>query len=171
MKLPIVDASRLIFKNLTLDGDGSTFNANVDGSVTPQLFWYSPPQNTKARIYRMIIFVRDTGVFTADGFGALAALTNGIDIYVARNNAASGATILNLDADNKVQSNADWGRLCYDARLDAYGSGDNFIVVRWTFANTGAYLTLGENDYIIAEINDDLTGLVEHTYTVQGFLD
>ena len=158
--------------HLTDDGlvaDGTNDNMNVDGSSTPVPFYRGPPVGETWAIHRMIVLIEDNANFTADGYGGVATLTNGIDFSIFTGGVAGTETEDLLDGD-PVNSVADWASNCYDMAEHTFGSGNNFIVIRWTFTKMGRPLILqGDvNDIICLVINDDLTGLVKHQAHIQG---
>ena len=155
---------------LDTNGDGTgTKNANVDGSVTPVVFKCSPPATGAVVIERIMINVRDSGTFTAEKYGALAELTNGIEVGIFSDSDDSLVTDY-LDGV-PIKSNAGWGRACYDVDVKTWGAGDSFLLMRWTLSKSGTRLILRDSDnYSFGiKVNDDLTGLVEHYFTCQGF--
>lgn len=158
------DYSNTIFKYLTLDNDGSTYNANVNGSVTPQKFQYShATKNLLA--HRIIIYIRDAGVFQAQKFGFLNELSNGMGFAVTD---ASDVIQLDLCDGVTITNNAGFARLCYDVTHIDWGAGDEALAVRWTFAKAGQPLLIPATYHLQVTVNDDLTGLIEHTYMLQG---
>jgi hypothetical protein len=117
----------------------------------------------------MICHVQDTGGFDAGAYGNNITLANGIGcgIYTG-----SGATLLNdLFDGHTVQTNSDWGHWCYDVALLDFGIGDEFLQVRWTFGKSGQLIRLdGDNmDRLSLIFNDDLVGLNDHQFVVQGY--
>jgi len=52
-----------------------------------------------------------------------------------------------------------------------YGSGDNFLAGRWTFRKAGEPLLLLPGNSFRVTVNDDLTGLVEHYFCIQGLVE
>jgi hypothetical protein len=167
----VSNANYAIIKRLARTSDGQA-NMNVDGSVTPQVFEYMPPADNIAMIARLILHVRDTGSFAADGFGALGNLANGVELDVY--DATVGLSNLSITNGLPVKSNAGWSRIMYDVRYDSYGGGPNFLSGRFTFANflfggRGAPgLGLAPNSALRCVVNDDLTGLDAFYVTVEG---
>ncbi len=151
---------------LTDDGIiGGTHGANVNGSVTPVPYYFQPSLNgiVDLDVYRLIVMIEDTGALAADNYGALGTLTNGIRVQHV-----SGNTTTNLDGGLAIKSHAHWARLCYDMAEHTFGSGANFVVVRWTFERAGIPLHIENTDQLKVTINDDLTGLEDHHFMIQG---
>ena len=147
------------------DGTGAT-QANVNGSVTPVVFKCGPRVGEKRiDVHRMLIFIEDSGSFDSSSYGNGISMSNGIEVGVYYDD---GTQIQDLLDGKPIQINPDWSRVCYDTALSAYGQGDETLTVRWTFDRTGTPITLGAGTYIGITINDDLTGLIDHTFQLQG---
>lgn len=141
--------------------NGSDENARVDGSVTPVEFSYAPLKY--AEIHRMIVTIEDSGSFTASTYGAVPALSSGVDIEYIR----KGVT--HLLAPMAITSNVHWACYSYDAReFSLSGGGNKAFNVRWSFDRAGDPLKLDPGDSIVMRVNDDLTGLIGHRFMLQG---
>lgn len=147
--------------------DSDNENANKNYSVTPAKFTIAPPAGECWYVARVLVYIRDTGAFDADKYGNNITLTNGIALKTYRN----GVEQNNLTNSQTVKANSHWGKYCYDTFLSTYGVGDQSLSARWTFTKAGVYIRLDgdENDSIEVELNDDFSGLVEHTFNFQGF--
>lgn len=153
---------------LDTTGDGSgTKTAITDYSSGVQEFKLVPAHNETFKIARLMVHIRDAGAFSSDNYGGLgSALTNGIEVKVKD----GSGTKLDLTAGIPVQANADWGAHCYDISYTQFGSGSNFVQVRWTFLRAGEHLCVagGKGEYFSVDVNDNFTGLVAHTFMAQG---
>lgn len=153
-------------------GDGSgTKNANGDYSGTVTDFKLSHPADAQVDCFisRMIVHIEDTANPSAAHYGNTgAALTNGIQILKLD---ADGATIQDITDDSTIKKNSQWGEYCFDVVLDSFGSGNDYVQVRWTFAKTGTPLRLGPGEQLAIRLNDDLTGLINHTFMLQGYYE
>lgn len=179
---PITDTVEYVTRHLTLEGvTGGTYNANVNGSVTPQLFWvgYDGDPDTHTLITRLIIEIRDTGNFRAETYGILAALTNGVkvglwDVDPATGEPANPTGPPDHDFTDGVpiKQNAGWAKFCDEISLKAWSVGDEFLVGRWDFFHGGIHgivVDESQNHVLGVQVNDDLTGLVEHEFVIQGY--
>lgn len=146
--------------------------ANVDGSSTPVLFKVGAPEGTTLHIHRMIVGIRDDGTFSAEKYGVIAnGLTNGLEIGLYNE---SGTQLQDLTGGINVKNNAGWGRLCYDVDVKTWGNGDQFLLARWTFTKSGLAITINHgleatDRYLGVVVNDNLTSLVAHTFTAEGY--
>lgn len=158
-----------IYRFLDTVGDGSgNKDASVDGSSTAVRFKYVPEKGERAVINRMIIHYGDTANWSADEFGNLgAALTNGLLIQVLNQNTDN--VVVDLLDGIPVKTNSHWSRVCYDVELDSFGSGLDFLKARWTFSKSGRPVALSDENYASVTVQDNLTGLDELTFMLQGY--
>jgi hypothetical protein len=159
-----------IYRLLDTVGDGTgTKNANVNGSVTPVTFKLITEEGPhRNELYRMVVHIVDAGPLNADDYGGIAGgLVNGLDIGIYN---ADDSLLLDLLDGLPVKTNSDWGRLCYDVKTLDFGTGtDDAVAVRWTFSkDMGGPIILEEGQYIGVTVNDNLTGLIEHYFTLRG---
>jgi hypothetical protein len=159
-----------IFRYLDTNGDGTgTKNANGDYSSAAERFLITPPVGQTYFLNRMIIQVYDTTGMQAQEYGSLTSeLSNGIYLRVRD---PSDAVKLDLTDGIPIVKNSDWGGLCYDVDVKTWGSGNEALVVRWTFANAGNPLVLPSGWSLNVELNDNLDGLIEHLFIIQGWRD
>jgi len=160
--------NRIISRFLDTIGDGSGSNEAIgDYSGGQQLFRFKPTGGPYAEITRMIVHITDSGAIDADLYGNGITLTNGIQLAIFED----GVKIQDLtDPNHPILSNAHWGHYCYDETTLDFGSGNNHIVIRWTFARTGVpvYLNSSKNQELAVILNDDFSGLAAHGFLVQG---
>ncbi len=162
--IPVED---ILFRYLDTNGDGTgDVNGNGNYSSSATEFKITTPANEIYELHRMLVQIRDSGALSADDYGNVAELSNGVSVYVKN---ASGDIVNTLTDTITVKSNSDWSRQCYDVNVDDYGNGNNFVSVRWTFANTGSRLRLPAGYSFNVLLNDNLSGLVSHYFQVQGF--
>jgi hypothetical protein len=160
---------RHLYRFLDTNGDG-TGTKVATGSYspgTPGIFFIKPPAGQTYRLERMIVSIRDNAGMSGEKYGGLAELANGI-IVRAQNDSG---TVLDLTDGLPVKANSHWGRLCYDVAINVFSVGDNFVEVRWSFFKSGYELTIGgnENERFEVVCRDDLSGLVDHTFMIQGW--
>lgn len=158
----------MIYQCLDTNGDGTgTTAATGDYSLAAEEFYITPGAAKAYSIARMIISLGDTATMQAQEYGNLgAALTNGITVKV---DDGAGTELKDLTGGLAVQTNADWGRLCYDVDIKNWGAGNELLVARWTFERSGKPLLLEPNHRLVVNLNDSFTGLLSHTFFVQGF--
>lgn len=157
--------SELLSRFLDTNGDGSgTKIATGDYSGGATDFYIQPAASETFEIARLIVHIKDQNNFSADSYGKDITLTNGISIVTEGNQGQD------LCDGIPIMTNADWGRLSYDIEDITFGSGSDFVNVRWTFSKFGQPLILkgAENDKLIVRLNDSFTGLLDHTFMVQG---
>lgn len=146
------------------------------GGSSGMSFYIKPTSTQDFRIERMMVHVQDTGAFAAEEYGAMTALTNGVQVRVRTSTGTPGALdgiTHDLTGTLPVKTNAQWGRQCYDVRVDTWAAGDEFLSARWTFSKGGYPLrldgTLGQ--YLEVHLQDSTTGLNEHNFYVNGYIE
>lgn len=159
----------LIQRFLDTNGDGTgDVNANGNYSGAEEIFYIQPPPGEVFYIYRMMVAIRDSGGIRFEEYGNIATgLTNGVSIRVQDDS----GTKLSLTDAVPILNNAAWGYHSYDVSIASAGSGDDFVSVRWTFARSGQVIRLdGDlNQRFEVVLNDNLTGLIEHRFKVNGY--
>ncbi len=166
-----VDAEQL-YRYLSLDGlttDSCQVRSDYSSSTA---FKVTPGPTEVFVLERMIVYIEDGNGMQFEEYGNLnSALTNGITVLHTQDDGAS--TLLDLTNGITIKSNGQWARLCYDMDLkEEPGAGDDCVVVRWTFGAAGEALYIRgdrDEDFRIL-VHDDLTGLTEHTFMVQGYV-
>ena len=154
------------FADLTGDGTGSKL-ANVDGSVTPQVFKLAPRDGELyLRVERMVVHLADSGSLDSGAYGNNITLTNGIT--VEKRLASDDSVLQDLTDGIPITTNAHWGRNCYDVDPISFGLGDEAMNVRWTFSKAGKAIEINRTEYLAVVIRDNLTGLSDHTFKFDG---
>lgn len=162
--------SRSIYRFLDANGDGTgTKDSSVDGSSTQQVFKYVPKSGDKTFLHRLIIHVEDSGSFDSGSYGNGITLTNGVGVEVRK--ITDDSVVLDLMDGVPVTKNPEWGRFCYDVDISSYGAGTESLTARWTFEKSGQPLFIQDDEYFCVTINDDLTGLVEQYFNIQGVVE
>lgn len=161
---------------LDTDGDGTgDTNANGDYSLAAEEFYIQPEDDQDIEITRLIVHIRDTKII-ASSYGNINAggLVNGVRIF----SDTVGGDVY-FDGGEPIHTSAEWARLCHDAEHKKWGPGDEFLSVRYSFFKftTDHELVVGGlrlrghlSERFVVRVNDDLQGLKEHTFTVQGIV-
>lgn len=158
-------------------GDGSgNVNMNVDGSSTPVDFYLIPdPARGFLKVSELMFYIEDAGtVKQADLFGALAALSTGIQLGVYNLSAelqqdvfaSLGAT---FPAAGFVKDHGDFRSLFWDIEFSDFASGNAWVCATHNFSNdrSGPLFIQGNDIHVPLQthvlscrVNDDLTGLI-----------
>ena len=159
-----------ISRFLDTNGDGTGTKNAVGNYASPTEFYIQPAAGTIYRIARMIVTIEDTTGFTATEYGNTGgALANGVTVQTKND---SGA-ITDWTDQQPVTVNSEWGKMCYDVDLKSWGAGNEILVARWTFERSGQQIRLdgddANNERFVVSLNDDLTGLIQHYFLVQGY--
>lgn len=135
----------------------------VNGASTPVPFFVQSNPEEILHITRLLIYIQGSGVLTADSFGTISALTNGITLTHHR-----GALTHDLTDGTPIKTNGGIRQHCYDASDGAFGAGDKVWAGRWTFAAAGVPMVLKRGDRLEAIVRDDLSALTTVTYKLDG---
>ena len=157
-----------IVQRLSIDGTNSTnYNMNVDGSGSAVRFFIRPPSGSQYYITRLIFLLEDAGTFDSGGWGNNGGtpLQNGIVI---------GFNIggISKKLDFELKQHSDLAALAYDVNQVKWGSGNEFLMSRFTFSKLGTEMRLDGNkgDIFYADINDDLTYLKSQQIIAEGYV-
>lgn len=161
-----------IYRYLTYDGampnpaDDTLWNAKNDYTSFNSEFYYKNTEYLTCEIHRLLISIEDAGNFDSAAFGNGITLTNGIEI---KHFDAAGAVITDFTGGLFLKTNGHLGRLFYDIDLVNFGVGNQILNGRFTFAKSGSPCKLKNGERIGVIFRDDFTGVVSHTYMIQGW--
>ena len=149
------------------DGESSV-NKNYGSAAVSAtgIFFYSA--STVAYIHRMLIYIYDTKGMEVEEYGNLgAALSTGLSLTVW--NSAGGSAELDMMDGRPVTTNGEWSGLCYDVDLKSWTNTSNEVVAgRWSFDKAGEPLYLTAKQQLRLTAVDDLSGLIDHRFMIQG---
>jgi len=158
----------------TLGNGAGTFNINKDDSpLTIDAFIAPIPIAVNARapermiITSMIILIQQQGIFMPERYGAMPALTNGIEILMLD---SDGQTIQDFTNGDPIKTNAQWGGLAHDMIYIDWPGGENHITVKWQF-DSPIVLNGKRGEKFVLRLHDDFTALSRHTAIFQGFYE
>ena len=175
---PPVDAeSKLtIYREFfTLNGDGTTIDMRVDGSVTPQRFWIQAEPDRDIYITSLSFKLADSGA-SLNEFGGIAALANGCRLYYEDLNGE-------INIGTGLITNFEIIRLCLGQ--PAFGEGNTAFIAGNVAGNSegvipvldfrnfgfrwGLRLAAGSLNRLIIEINDNVTAIDAFDIIAYGF--
>ena len=162
--------------------NGVTSDIIGDYSSAPVDFIYQAPSGRIAALTRVIIRMADSTSLDPDVYaggslgGGVDVLTNGITVSVKRSDDSviqylHSNTVSNVvgAAPEPIKINADWASLCYDFNIvPDTGNQQDIGLFRWTFARAGMPLILSNQEKFCITVNDNFTGIIEQTFTLQG---
>ncbi|MBT7628770.1 MAG: hypothetical protein HN597_03575 [Desulfobacula sp.] len=144
--------------------------ANVDGSVTPQIHSVVNGSTIPIHITRVIIHITDGTAMDDGTFGGIAALTRGV---VLRKLNADGS--FDNYWNRAVKTNGDFGLLSFDIAYDSKApAGVYGFRMKYSFSGEdkhGVTCELLEDEQLQLVVQDDLTGLVSFQIMAEGHLD
>lgn len=149
------------------NGDGTGNREAIgDYSVTSKDFFLQAQPFETLHIRKIVIVVRDTGVFRSDRYGAMGALlVNGIRVLLTD---SLGTIIKNIDDGEGIRSNDDWAALTFDLGFFNFAAGPNTMVVAFKVDDSGSPIQLNPGDRLVFCMNDDLTFLERHKFNLSG---
>jgi hypothetical protein len=176
-------ANRFIQQYLSDDGfiineQGQPTTINLIGNyATPTEFTLQGPANRVFALSQMIVFICDavTGGFDPAKYGNRAALVNGVQILHTDKN---DNIIQDLTHGFPITTNGQWMRPAFN--VNVLDNNTNMAMsVLWRFGQgiPQGYEEEGQNPIILLSedkfkiiLEDDFSGLIEHTFIVQGVL-
>lgn len=159
--------SNIIRQFLDTDGDGTgTINANGNYSVTADDFYIVDAQRQLV-IDHLHLFIEDAGAAASDEYGNTgAALTNGIKLLHLD---AGGNIIQDLLGGHVVKTNGQWAQFTNSLDRSSWSGTNDFISGEISFSDYGHLgLFLPKGTSLVVRVNDDLSGLVRHTFFAYG---
>jgi hypothetical protein len=155
-----------IFSVLAENGSAVTNAVGDYSGGSADSFNVTPPATEDWYITRMIFSMEDSGTFDPSSYGNGTALTNGV---VIRHSNAGG--VLRTLTAFPPKTNIEWEMHCHDVNLHTYGTGDEGLTARWTFAKHGRPLLLNgaDGEFLEVYLNDSFTHLVAHRFLFQGY--
>lgn len=147
--------------------NGTTFDMNVDGSVTEQVFSIAPPVGKIWRVSKWMLTIQDEKGFSVEGFGAITQLTNGIEPRIKL-----GGVVNNL-LPFSVKSNGDIGSVGYPTQIHTWGNTDDMLTSEIDFTSIGQFIRLDGDvgDELQVAVKDDLTALSHFYIQAQGYIE
>lgn len=174
---PVDQESKLsIYREfLTLNGDGTTIDMRVDGSVTPQSFWIQAEPDRDVYITSVSFKLADSGA-TLNEFAGIPALANGCRLYYEDNNGE-------INVGTNLITNFEIVRLCLGQ--PAFGTGASAFIAGNVAGNSegvipvldfrnfgfkwGLKLAAGTLNRLILEVNDNVTAIDAFDVIAYGF--
>jgi len=160
-----VGAGDMLYRILDTNGDGTGTKNAVGDYGTPEDFYIEAPAGYTYFLNRLLVHIGDASTLNGDEYGNKTALSIGATLKVL-----DGATeVLDILDGLTIQKNADWGRVAYDVHIFDEGTGDNYVMARLTFGAAGSPLKLDPGQRLCVRLSDDMTGIDEQYFKVQGY--
>lgn len=154
-------AKSIIHKFLIDTANSDSINGAVNASGGVRTYRYTSTH--VSHIYRLTIFVEDATNLAAT-YGGVTALSNGVAIKVFN---SDDTELVDITDGVTIKTNRDFESHGLEAKYSNHGSGNESVRAIKEFDSP---LVLNPGDYIAVTINDDLTGLVTHSFSVEGEL-
>lgn len=152
---------------LSLTRGGAVIPITDDGTgthtlETPFKFYIEAQAGEILRIDSLQFQLADAAIVAIEYGGLGAALTVGITVQSLK---ATGTVYQDLTDAVPIKSNADLAKFCQVSSLLIEGAGADYLQALWTFANP---IRLKVGEQLVITLNDDLGGLVAHSFMAQG---
>ena len=142
--------------------NSSNYNMNGDYSSTATDFTHN--FSGQALIKKITVFIEDNGVFTADTYGAVSALTNGVKFFIYD---GSSKTYIH---DQAIKSNYQYELEASNVKYELSVGTNDFMTVNFVQDDISNQLWIQDDTYQFGiELNDDLSGLVKHYCVISGY--
>jgi len=166
--MPIVIDPRDLCNVYIKDADDN-HAINVDGSVTPVPFSFTPGPHKQFLLLSFDVIVVDRSIDAGDFGGIVGGLTNGLTLNVQ---ADATKQVCDLGAGIKIKKNWDWSHLCgMDWNIDRTDKM-NVLTARLALSGNFFATVLKADHAICMTVFDDLTSLDRFEATVHGvYLD
>ncbi len=157
------------FGFLDTNGDGTGVkNAIGDYSASPVDFKYTRPKGSEGDLFinSLVIHLQSPVKINAQGYGAsMAPLINGIQLFAEN---SSTVTIHDFTSGIPIKTNSDWNRFGGKTNVDPYSGGDYFFKASFRAVPPAEPFFLIPEHSIGLTLNDDFTGLINHTFFIEG---
>ncbi len=154
---------------LDTNGDGTGVkNAIGNYSASPVDFKYIRPKGSEGDLFisSLVIHLQSPVKINGQGYGAsMFPLINGITLF---NKNEEAIMLRNLTSDIPVKTNSDWNRYGGKTNVDPYTGGDYFFKATFRAVPPTEPLFLPPEHSIGVTLNDDFTGLISHTFCIEG---
>jgi hypothetical protein len=120
----------------------------------------------KFKLTSICAFLIDAGSLDMSSYGNGITLINGVKIYVRKDGVE-----LDLMAGKPVFFNQQWAKHGWQTALANYGTGNESLqaIVHFeTIFGAGMELSAAAGDRVIVRLQDNFTGLVEHSFKIAG---
>ena len=160
---------------LTLDPTNGTDETGLDWEVPPAVFTIKASEEYDIRIMKILIYIVD-GTVTHDTFGALAALSNGVDISIIEFGTETFLVKAAKDFSDLIQqtlAERPFGDAAVSFELrDVNTSNDDAQILPMDIGSLvpgGLRIGRGTKDTLQVEVNDDLSALTTFTVRAVGY--
>jgi hypothetical protein len=161
-----VPRSQILAGRLTDDGTPlGNFNIVGDYSVTPGVFFVAVPPGQSWYIKTISVYVAGPGNVTANSYGTIPSLTNGVLVQFEDSVEAP----LIPPPPVVIKSNGDYQSIGFSQDTQDTGAGVNHVTFTQRFdASFGSPVVLTTSQRVAFRPNDDLQALTQHVVVISG---
>ncbi len=152
-------------------GDGTgVSDATGDYSVSPVTFIFRPAADQLIQVATFEVSIKDMSIVSGRYGNIMGGLVNGY-VFRLKDDVGGDQALL---AGRVFKTSADFAASGADASVFSQGAGGEVLTATWNLRNRfdvvqGLNGATGQR--IEVTLNDDFTGLDEHRFQVQGYID
>lgn len=154
---------RPLVQRLDTLGTGLGTTNAIGNYLTPTRFKLNPQAGELIVVHELHIYIEDGGTLDSGFYGNGLTLVNGIRVEVIQNGVVSGLT------NNNVMTNAHWTRVTFNSQVLTFGIGNAALAFKWDIGATMVPLALSAGDELAVILNDNFTGLINHSFSMRGY--
>lgn len=151
---------------MTASGDGQgAYNLNGNYSASPTDFYYQA--TSTYYVQTLLISISDSTKFLQNDYGGMASgiVTNGVKLFIKPN----GLTEIPLLSSVAFKYNYEWLQVTPHTILTQFDGLPQTLSINFDIvADYGMPITMNIGDRFIIRLNDDFTGLIDHTFGLRG---
>ena len=138
---------------------------DVDGSITPQEFYFQAEANRQVSVNKVQFTISDTGNTGVDDYGSISGpLANGVTFYTIIGGQEIPLTPV-------IKSAADFFSIGSDVKFVELSGSSRLAIYDFTLFeySEGIILNGDDGDIFGCRINDNLSALTKHNCGIDGF--
>ncbi len=162
-----VDPAEVYVKMLSLDGDESTFDMNVDASGSGGLMYQVIVPDGKVLLLRRLAFHLVDGKMEPHKFGDRAVLVNGCELHIHN---ADDSHAVRLISEDPIKTNADFAVMGVPYFYEGGVTNESLVVTIDFVVLCGCVLRLQAGMYMAWHTQDNLEALTHFQGSIGGRL-
>jgi hypothetical protein len=161
-------AADQIFRFLSTTGaTNGAKNANGNYALAPEEFYIIPAAGEVFLLNQFTVYIEDTNDFRGDFYGDTAPLSSGIDMKIQVAFGFGGSIFDFLDKE-PIKTVNDWLKHGFKVDYDITGFGNRAMAATYNFTASGKPAVIRDNQKFAVTVQDNLTGLVAHYFSIRG---
>lgn len=159
------DTKKKFFQSFLKNEDGN-MEAIGDYSFDIEEYTHKNVENKKLFISRLDILIEDNAKLRFDRYGAETVLKSGIKLYYTR----KGEKVYIAGDELSIKCNRDWLQYSCEVNQHYFNNNHSFMKISFNLSkDLNQHIVLEKTESIGVELNDDFSGLENHTFHITGF--